>query len=342
MYYLKLGNSHDLGVSQSDFFSGVSISVGVIGLNFKTAELHLREEVARTVQRLEGNKGLFFHPPSVILSTCNRTEIYFSAKDLAAAQSTFLTYLREQIEDSFEHHLYSYFGIDCFAHLCRVTAGLDSAIFAETEIQRQVKIAYTKTSGAEKLPGTLHYLFQKSLKVGKLIRNQLEQGASTLFARLWEVTCWQNKRILLVGYSEINRGFASYLQHKNIGNLSFCTTDPSLIQREGICFYNREILEKWQEFDLIVCASKADKYLITGIGTGAQIIFDLSVPRNVDPKVSKIGKLFNIDELSKGEIQSQNLDRCERLVWENVVKLSKIYRLKTQHARETEEMELHL
>src|SRR3989344_5631616 len=100
------------------------LRVGVIGVNFKTAELPLREAIAKSAQSLAGERSLFFPCPTVLLSTCNRTEIYFSADDLAQVQSELLSLLRRQVAEPFEHRLYSYFGIDCFAHLCRVAAGL--------------------------------------------------------------------------------------------------------------------------------------------------------------------------------------------------------------------------
>lgn len=310
------------------------LSIGVLGLNFKTANLSLREAIARGAQILAEKRAIPFCHPTVLLSTCNRTEIYFSALDLATTHSELLSFLRKQIKEPFEHKLYSYFGIDCFAHLCRVTAGLDSAIFAETEIQRQVKVAYLRSSEWRRLPSPLHYAFQKALKVGKLVRSQLNLEAPTLYSMLWQMAEWKNKQILLVGHSEINRGFASYLSHKGICRLSLCTKNPQLVQVEGCLVYDRSLLAHWQHFDLIVCASKAENYLITGSGDQRHMIFDLSVPRNVDPEVGKTATLFNIDQLVEQKRGSPNREQCEKLVLENVIKLIRIYRMKTHHALE--------
>lgn len=296
------------------------LAIGVLGLNFKTADLNLREAIARGTQSLGQN--IFLRFPVVLLSTCNRTEVYFTAENLASAHSDLLALLRKNIEEPFEHRLYSYFGIDCFAHLCRVTAGLDSAMFAETEIQGQVKQAYLRASA--RLPACLHFAFQKALKVGKSIRSQLSQENPTLYGTLWRMTDWKNKKILLVGYSEFNRGFASYLMHKNIRNFTFCTKNPE--QVEGAC--NRSVLERWQEYDVIVCASKAEGYLIRGKGESHHLIFDLSVPRNVDPQVGESVTLYNIDQFSE---QNREEERYEALLWENVVRLWRIYAAKTQH-----------
>jgi glutamyl-tRNA reductase len=314
------------------------LSIGVLGINFKTADLFLREAIAKAAQILNAQGAAFFFHPVVVLSTCNRTEIYFSSSDLAEAHSDLLAYLRKLICEPFELHLYSYFGTDCLAHLCRVTSGLDSAILAESEIQRQVKIAYGNAKG---LPSCLHYAFQKALKVGKAVRTQFHFGKNSpsLYGKLWRATEWEDRNILLVGNSEINRGFLSFLIHKKIGKISLCTRIPVA---EGVCqVYDRTILDEWQRFDIIVCASKSEEFLIAGEGSLHHWIFDLSVPRNVDPEVGKTANLYNIDQLTDRQRSSKHLSECEAFVWINAIQLAKAYRIKTRSVRETLEMGSH-
>jgi glutamyl-tRNA reductase len=322
-----------------------SIRLGVLGINFKTADLALREEIARGALSLGGKRAIFFPHPTVLLSTCNRTEIYFSSSDLAEAHSDLLRYLRVQIKEEFEHRLYSYFGVDCFVHLCRVAAGVDSAIFAETEIQRQVKVAYTKACEGREIPQCLHYGFQKALKIGKLVRNQIdmEKGSPTLYGVLWQLTDWKDKKILLVGNSEINRGLVSFLAHKRINTLALCSTNPSSVFLEQVRAYDRSILQRWQEFDIIVCASKADRYLISGRAEKNCTVFDLSVPRNVDPNVSGAVNLYNIEQIHQRlQKKEERLGEAEKLIYENAIKLVQIYRAKTLRGRELLEMGSHL
>jgi glutamyl-tRNA reductase len=320
------------------------LPVGVIGVNFKTAELLLREAIAKSALSLSGERGLFFPHPTVLLSTCNRTEIYFHALDLAQAQSDLLSLLRRQVEGPFEHCLYSYFGLDCFAHLCRVTAGLDSAILAETEIQGQVKTAYAQASACLALPSALHYLFQKALKVAKSVRSHLalERGAPSLFGTLWHLAeqdlgPLQEKQILLVGYSEIHRGLASFLMHKGIEKLTFCTRYPETVQSWRTC--GRDELSNWNRYDLISCASRSDGFLVRGLSQGRHVIFDLSVPRNVDPQVGTGAvRLYNIEQIGqlieqKKCVLSGGLERLEECLWENVVHLAHLYRAKMQRSQ---------
>lgn len=314
------------------------LSIGVLGVNHKTANLSLREAIARGVSNLSANQ--FINLPIILLSTCNRTEIYFSSEDLAEGHSHLLSYLRKLIDEPFEQAFYSFFGIDCFFHLCRVAAGLDSAIFAESEIQRQVRVAY---SGAKNLPASLHFVFQKALKVSKEVRSRHQSGAPTLYNALWRLADWQNRKILAVGYSQINRGLISFLLRKGISQITLATRCPEKVDLEGIRVSDRAVLNRWQDYDVIVCAGSSDEYLIRGDGHERHVIFDLSVPRNVDPNVGV--KLYNIEQLNKWIADQQNtsfLSEAESLIWQNVIRLSRIYRTKTRHVPEILGMGLHL
>lgn len=304
------------------------LSVGVLGINYKTADLSFRELVARGAESLKGEKGVFFSYPTVVLSTCNRTEIYFSGADLAQVHSLLLSHLRLQMQESFEHRLYSYFGGDAFFHLCKVAAGLDSAIFAETEIQRQVKVAYCQSKF---ISSSLHFVFQKALKVSKEIRSQMQERVPSLYGTLWRLADWRKKRILLVGYSEINRGLESFLRHKGIEEIDFCS-------RSGKG-YDRGHLARWGEYDIVVSATQSDQYLIRG-GSKKTVVFDLSVPRNVDPEVEAI--LYNIEEVNGFIEQKQTPEEFERLIWDHVDRLSHIYWIKTQRVLENVETGSHL
>jgi glutamyl-tRNA reductase len=321
--------------------SGCILKIGVIGLNHKTAGLLFREAVARGAKVLSGERALFFNHPTVLLSTCNRTEIYFSAEDLGEAHSDLLAFLRLQIEEPFEHRLYSYFGLECFAHLGCVAAGLDSAILAETEIQRQVKVAYARACEYAKLPSCLHYIFQKALHLSKSVRGRLhmQRGAPTLFHAVWhlaeealgDLSC---RKILLVGYSEINREMAYFLIRRGIKAFTLVTRRPEAVRLEGCLARDRNELEQWNEYDWIICAASSSDYLIQGSAQGKRAIFDLSVPRNVDPTVqSSTTLLYNIEQVNrwveqKRIAQSDHLTACTDLVWEFAFRSAQSYRRK--------------
>jgi glutamyl-tRNA reductase len=317
------------------------LKIGVLGLSHKTANLAFREEAARGANALAGERALFFPHPMILLSTCNRTEIYFSAHDLSEAHSDLLAWLRRYMEWPFEHRLYSFFGIDCFAHLARVTAGLDSAIVAESEIQRQVKVAYETAAKLMELPACVHYVFQKALKVGKQVRRQFAftGGALTLCRAVWEIANTYldvtRAKILLIGYSEINRGMAQFLAQRGVSEMSLVTRTPSRVSLAGCTTFGRSELARVSSYDLVIAATHSDHHLIEGPLSSRPLIFDLSVPRNVDPLLGQKTPLYNIEMLhhwieQKKALESNQLLQAADALVEHVERLSALYAEKTE------------
>ena len=195
--------------------------VGVVGINHKLADLKLREQLAKACQKWFGAlNAVHDNHYFVLLSTCNRTEIYFSSQDLAETHTYLLGILRVEVEEEFDHKLYSYFGTDCFSHLARVTLGLDSAIIAETEIQGQVKLAYENTSEYHSMPKDMHFLFQKSLGIAKKLRSELQlgRGMPNLEHAILQTGkhMFQNPEkasLLFVGASDINQKIFAFLKN---------------------------------------------------------------------------------------------------------------------------------
>lgn len=287
--------------------------VGVIGINHKLACLKLREALAKACQR---RFSLGQQHACVLLSTCNRTELYFSDSDLAQAHSNLLAILRREIAEEFDQRLYSYFGVDCFQHLCRVTAGLDSAIVAETEIQGQVKGAYEAAADCMDLPSEIHYLFQKALKIGKRVRSALpiKPGLPDLEHSIFKegMSYFSNAsqlKILCIGASEINKKIIAYLKKKQMQNITLCNRTcrhaHEVAAAYDIAMLNWNKLEQWHHFDWVIFGTKSPHYLITKEHIpqtiSRKLVMDLSVPRNVDPIIAHDPRvtLLNIDELNQ-------------------------------------------
>ncbi len=314
------------------------MQVGVIGINHKLADLVLREELAKACHRLfsmgQSHEGHHF----ILLSTCNRTEIYFNSQDLVEAHSYLLALLRHEIQDNFDQKLYSYFGYDCFLHLCRVTAGLDSAVIVETEIQGQVKVAYENAVQYGKLPFELHYLFQNALRVGKKVRSELiiKPGLPGLEHSIFQTGLYHfefphRSNVLCVGASDINKKVISFLRAKRFENITLCNRTSShaedIVKREKIQFLDWIHMSCWHEFDWIIFGTKSPGCLITQKhlpeNISRKLIIDLCVPRNVDPIIGNDPRitLLNIDQLNrklKGRRKklSESLDKAELMVTE--------------------------
>jgi len=292
--------------------------VGVIGLNHKLAELNLREKLAKICQRRFGaDQSAHANHAFVLLSTCNRTEIYFCSHNLTETHTYILNILRNDIECDFDQKLYSYFHEDCFLHLARVTCGLDSAIVFETEIQGQVKIAYEKACDYISLPCNMHFLFQKCLRIGKKIRTQvpLDRGTPNLEHAILSTgkelfPTINNKKVLFVGASDINLKILHFLKNKNVSDITLCNRTNETTDALAEKYQLEKLLWKdicqWHRYDWIIFGTKSPEYLITqddfdSTSRSPKLIIDLCVPRNVDPKVARIPsiKLLNIDQINR-------------------------------------------
>lgn len=291
--------------------------VGVIGINYKTSSLDLREVLAKACRFCFSPERFSFKMPgTVLLSTCNRTEIYFGADDLTEAHGMILAELREYIHEPFEQKLYSFFGADCFWHLAQVAAGLDSAILSETEIQQQVKQAYQAACTRGGLSCCLHFLFQKSLKISKEVRAAfpLPRGLPSLEKVLFQIVhkgqANRKFKTLFIGNSQINRQILPLFRAKRDSSLTLCTRSPEKAKAlfdNDVELVDWSILPHWPLWDVIICATQHQEYLLHEEQTQefpfreSRLVFDLSVPRNVDPRLSNHPYLylFNMEQLAQ-------------------------------------------
>jgi len=328
--------------------------VGVLGINHKLAELELREILARTCQRrLAPNQSTHGSHFFVLLSTCNRTEIYFSSEDLTATHSYLLSILRHDVNEDFDQKLYSYFGQDCLLHLCRVAAGLDSAIIAETEIQGQVKNSYETAKEYLSLPYELHHLFQKSLGIAKKARVFLpvKPGLPDIEHAIFQTGqhFFQNSdspNILFIGASSINEKVLSHLVAKNRYQITLtnrtASTGLQMAEKYGIKFLPWETIPDWHHHDLVVLGTKASDFILKSSSlpsvSSQKLIFDLSVPRNVDPELARhsMVTLLNIDQINRGlNIRQKKLERsleqAESLINQSISHLMVQFHEKEKH-----------
>jgi glutamyl-tRNA reductase len=277
--------------------------------------------------------------------------VYFYAADLAKAHSELLNGLREEIPFPFEHKLYAYFGSDCFAHLASVTSGLDSMIIAESEIQRQVKQAYEKACLHYALASSIHYLFQKSLKLAKYLRSKmaLPHGHLSIPKMIFELssllfTDVQERKFLFIGNSEINRKVLHFCKNKGVGKMTLCTRSMHSALEMGVPVVNWDELSSWGDYDVVVAGTNASAFLVRNESekVRTRCIFDLGVPRNVDPGLSRDPhiSLFNIDELGhmlekRQSVHAQAIKESEGIIQEKVRDYMYAFKAKILHAQES-------
>ncbi len=312
--------------------------IGVIGINHSSARLEIRESVGQALLSVLTQVPCLNSIPHVMLTTCNRTEWYFSSSRPLEVFNEVVAILRRKVEDPELHSLYSYFGVNCFIHLHRVVSGFDSAFIGETEIQGQIKLAYLQAIERKTLTSDLHYLFQKALHAGKSVRKiftpkmqknaQLELKIVEKMKTIEKLSLTSTK-ILLVGASMINQRICHALKHEgrythiDIASRTKAHAEEFASKFSISSLPLQEALTSWRNYDCIISAVKSQDYIIDheehAVGESDKrptLVIDLGVPRNIDPMIaSSVGQLENIETLgSSAELQDKETYRVAALL----------------------------
>ncbi|MFN3533413.1 MAG: glutamyl-tRNA reductase, partial [Candidatus Brocadia sp.] len=159
------------------------MSILVVGLNHKSAPVEVREKLAFNANNISTALSLFLHrhqtAEAVILSTCNRVEIYVSSIEDTVSVEDVFSFLADfhKIESgSFSPYMYHYKDDRAVNHLFLVTASLDSMVLGESQILSQVKEAYTMASMEEATGKVMNQLFQQALNVAKIVHTKTSIG----------------------------------------------------------------------------------------------------------------------------------------------------------------------
>ena len=294
----------------------------VLGLNYKTAPIEIREkfsvskeQICQGLAHLEDYDGL---NEAVILSTCNRTEIYAVTAD--NFQDAVKNFMRDLVGGDAEEFLYFYESEKCIRHLFEVSASLDSLILGEGQILSQIKEAYAT---AKKLSATgtiLNMLFHKAINSGKTVRtetkiayNSVSVSSAAVELASKKLGGLQNRNALIFGAGKMAQLTAQHLQSHGVkkifvANHHFERAEEMAKKIGGEPVAWENALKNADDVDIIVTSTGAPHYVIKPWQTqqlmtrraGKNIFFiDIAVPRDVDPEVGKIKgvTLYNIDDL---------------------------------------------
>ncbi len=298
-----------------------------LGVSHRTAPLALREQLALTEGRAAGvlNALVSEEPISeaVALSTCNRTELYLVATDSVEAETAGLGVLAREAgirPTELLGPLYSLRGSEAARHLYRVTAGLESMIVGEAEIQGQVKRAY-ELALVEGAPGPiLNRMFRGALAAGKRARTETAVGQKGVSIPSVAVELAQRnlgdlseRRVLLIGAGETSELTARALAARGsdavfIANRGY-NRAISLAQRfGGRAVRIDDLPAQLADADIVVSATNSPHHLIErselalimGEREGKPLLLiDLAVPRDIDPECREIEgvSLYDVDEV---------------------------------------------
>lgn len=296
------------------------MSIYVIGINHKTASIALRErayfasdKLALYLQDLL-NRGLA--QEAVLLSTCNRSELYCDAPSLEALKDWFCrqTSLTHLEADS---ALYVYKDKEAIAHMMRVACGLDSMILGEPQILGQMKAAFSESCTAGAIEASFHRLFQQIFTVAKEIRTSTAIGACPVsvasaafhFAKK-HFPDFTHANVLLIGAGETNEIIVRYLRShltKPISLVNRCTEKAARLASGGRVYSLDELQRALSHADIVFSATGSatpivQRGLMSKImqnrGTPMMII-DVAVPRDIEPAVGELSRvmLYCIDDL---------------------------------------------
>jgi glutamyl-tRNA reductase len=303
------------------------VSVVVIGLNHRSVPLDLLERMtiddSRLAKALHDVASREHVSEAIVLSTCNRTEIYVVAEKFHGAYADLRNFLSEMAylpPEDFADHLYVQYDEDAVAHLFAVTSGLESAVVGEAEILGQVRRAWERAQEESTAGSSLNLLFRHALEVGK--RARTETGISRHIASVSTAAVamaaerlgpLDGRRILVLGAGEMGEGMVRSLvtagvTDVRIANRTWERAVELADQLGGEAVRLAEINESLAEVDLLLTSTGASSIMLEH-GDLARVmaarqgrpllIVDVAVPRDVDPTAADIPgvTLLDMDDL---------------------------------------------
>lgn len=304
------------------------MAIVVIGVNHRTGPVELLEKVMISQAAMpKALHGLIVRDDireAVVLSTCNRTEVYVVAERFHGAYSDIRDFLCETSgipADEIAPYLYSQHDDDAIVHLFGVTSGIDSAVLGETEIVGQVRGAWetAMTQGASR--NTLNLLFRYALEVGKRARTETAISRSTASVSYAAVEMAREilgtineRKVLVIGAGEMGEGVATALARAGASSVTVINRTASrgeaLAEKVGARVAGFDELEKeLASSDVVVACTGAGGTIIDSeMATRARqlneaplLIVDIALPRDVDASVAELScvTLRDLDDLSK-------------------------------------------
>lgn len=297
------------------------------GVNYRTAPLQVRERIAFPEDSivdalLSVRSAVPTLSEAVIVSTCNRTELY-AALDPAEEGliPQWMARYRAVSADELSSLAYTYWDADAARHLIRVASGLDSQVLGEPQILGQVKTAYELARSAGMLGPELNLLSQVSLSTAKRVRTDTEIGrnpvsvayaAAVMAQRIFSDL--KTKQALLLGAGDTIQRVAEHLQQLGIGGMA--VANRTLANAEAVAarfgakaMQLSDVPARLHEYDIVIASTGST---LPVVGKGAveaairarrrrpMFIVDIAVPRDVEPEVAELSDvyLYTIDDLT--------------------------------------------
>jgi glutamyl-tRNA reductase len=307
----------------------------LVGLNHRTAHVEIRERIAFPEEGLDRYMKALYNLPNLdeglILSTCNRVEIYAATRDPERGIEELKGFLAEQHHlplSEFENTLYILQGEELVRHLFRVASSLDSMVVGEPQILGQIKGAY-RVAHAAKTTGTLlNKLLHKAFSVAKRVRTETSIGnravsvsfvavelAKKIFAHL------EDREVLIIGAGEMCELAAQHLVRAGVKRILVTNRTweraMELAERfHGEALPFTDLTNALLRADIIISSTGSPDIIVRREEVSTIIrkrkhrplfFIDIAVPRDIDPQVNTIDNvyLYDIDDLQ--EVAAANM-----------------------------------
>lgn len=297
----------------------------VLGLNYKTVPINIREQFAISpesarcgLHHLDEQDAI---QEMVVLSTCNRTEIYAVLRDASAKEALMKTFLALSGNREAKDEYFFYFeGEACIRHLFEVVSGLDSMVIGESQILNQIKTAYTMALSEKATKTILNTLFHRAITTGKRVRTETQISTSAVSVMYAAVKLaekilggLEERTAMVFGAGEAAELLVKNLQGKGLKNVLIANRHIEKAEElaekiGGKAVPFKGALSHAEDVDIIVTATGATQYIVKAWDvqnlmakrdSKPLVAIDIAVPCDIEPEVGHIRNvtLYNIDDL---------------------------------------------
>jgi glutamyl-tRNA reductase len=334
----------------------------LVGINHRTAPVELRERVDFHARGLHAALRALTERGSareaVVLSTCNRAEVYVTCDDAAATRRDLEHFVSEYNgvpASDVTAHIYDVVDLEVARHLFRVAAGLDSLVMGEPQILGQVKDAHTAAGEARTAGPVLNRLFHASFGVGKRVRTETGLGSGAVSVSYAAVALARKifgdlngRNVAVIGAGEMGKLTALHMKTQAVSHVTIVSRTMSHAARTAEAIGGASAAP-WEELDAVIGASDI---VITATGAAAAIltkariasimrprrnrplfIIDIAMPRDVEAAAGEIEQVFlyNIDDLQATVRENlarraSEVSRAETIVGEELDRFAAWYR----------------
>jgi glutamyl-tRNA reductase len=324
---------------------GAHMTFFVAGLSYKTAPVEIRERLAVHANRhlccgcrVKLGAGL---SEVVLVSTCNRVEIYGVADGVDAAR--IYQHLPGGRDMDLSPYLYFKEGAEAVQHLFSVASGLDSMVIGETEITGQIKSAYQAAQAAKLTGGIINRIFQTALQTAKEIRTKtnIGRGATSVGSVAVELAekifgrSLSEKTVMILGTGKMGEACLRHLSKKSAGsvlvsNRSFERAESLAAEIGGRAIPFDNYLDGMAEADIVITSTSCPNTIlnreqVAGVMAARRnrplVLIDIAVPRDIAADVQELDAvyLYDVDDLEaivRENVRSreQELDRCAEII----------------------------